>query len=297
MTSSPESSISTTAPSAPRCICRSVGRRTPATATEKVASKCWMSFQNGNLSTLITRGSSKGRRLTKTDPRRHCEERSDEAIPFKWRRGLLVFAVVFVLQSTATEAAAPRTIQINADVVTARDGGQTLEARGHVVITDGRLTIRADLVHYDRTSRQIRLSGNVRIATPQGDLAAGEAAAQLTKEGALAALQASMGVNLQSAGRTLKANRVAHQAKDDTLTATGDLGGTFPPDLVATGGALVAKGTDVVTVTGRPRIRNRDGFLEGDRLGGGAHTQTAPVRGHGVRGFEETRLTAGTAAL
>src|SRR2546428_7992706 len=163
MRCAPESSASIQARSAPKCICRSVGRRTPGTATEKAASKCSMSFQNGNLSTLITRGSSKGRRLTKTDPRRHCEERSDEAIPFKWRRGLLVFAIVFVLHSTTTEAAAPRTVQINADVVTARDGGQTLEARGHVVITDGRLTIRADLAHYDRTSPQIRLNRNVRI--------------------------------------------------------------------------------------------------------------------------------------
>jgi len=235
--------------------------------------------------------------LTKTDPRRHCEERSDEAIPFKWRRGLLVFAVVFVLQSTATEAAAPRTIQINADVVTARDGGQTLEAHGRVVITDGRLTIRADLVHYDRTSRQIRLNGNVRITTPQGDLMAGEAAAQLTREGALAAIQASMGVNLQSAGRTLKANRVAYQAKDDTLTATGNVAVTFPPDLIAAGGALVARGTDAITVTGRPRIRNRDGFIEGERLDVVAHLRVALIRGNVVSLFEETRITSATATL
>src|SRR2546427_2912177 len=273
MTSSRASSISTTAPSVPRCICRSVARRIPATAIGKAASKCSMFFQNGNLSTLITRGSSKGRRLTKTDPRRHCEERSDEAIPFKWRRGLLVFAVVFVLQSTTVEAAAPRTIQINADVVTARDGGQTLEARGHVVITDGRLTIRANLVHYDRTSRQIRLNGNVRIATPQGDLTAGEAAAQVTREGALAAIQASMGVNLQSAGRTLKANRVAYQAKDDTLTATGNVVVTFPPDLVATGGGPVGRGNDDGTPTGRPRVPNRDGVIECERLEAVASTE------------------------
>src|SRR3989449_3885275 len=165
---------------------------------------------------------------------------------------------------SAHAAAPPRTIQINADVVTARDGGQTLEARGHVVVTDGRLTIRADLVHYDRTSRQIRLNGNVRITTPQGDLTAGEAAAQLTREGALAAIQASIGVNLQSAGRTLKANRVAYQTKDDTLTATGNVVVTFPPDLIATGGALVGRGPDGVNVPGRPRVPNRGRFSGGD---------------------------------
>src|SRR5256712_2861731 len=211
----------------------------------------------------------------------------------------LAVAIALILGPvpSAHAAAPPRTIQINADVVTARDGGQTLEARGHVVITDGRLTIRADLAHYDRTSRQIRLNGNVRITTPQGDLTAGEAAAQLTREGALAALQASMGVNLQSAGRTLKANRVAYQAKDDTLTATGNVVVTFPPDLIATGGALVARGSDTITVTRRPRIRNRDGFLEGDRLHVVAHLQVALVRGNVVSLFEETRITSATATL
>src|SRR5256712_9358480 len=179
----------------------------------------------------------------------------------------LAVAIALILGPvpSAHAAAPPRTIQINADVVTARDGGQTLEARGHVVITDGRLTIRANLVHYDRTSRQIRLNGNVRIATPQGDLTAGEAAAQLTREGAVAAIQASMGVNLQSAGRTLKANRVAYQAKEDTLTATGNVAVTFPPDLIATGGAPGAKGGAPLTLPGPPRIPKRMGFPRGGR--------------------------------
>src|SRR2546428_4089372 len=197
----------------------------------------------------------------------------------------------------SARAAAPRAIQLNANTVTARDGGQTLEARGHVVVTDGRFTIRADQVLYDRKARQIRLNGNIRLTTPQGELTAGEAEARLTKEGELSAIQASVGVSLKSAGRTLKANRVAYQTKDDTLTATGNVMVSFPPDLIATGGALVAKGTDAVTVTGRPRIRNRDGFIEGDRLEVVAHTQIAFIRGNVVSVFEETRITAATAAL
>src|SRR2546428_13811580 len=108
----------------------------------------------------------------------------------------LAVAIALILGPvpSAHAAAPPRTIQINADVVTARDGGQTLEARGRVVITDGRLTIRADLVHYDRTSRQIRLNGNVRITTPQGCLTAGEAAAQPARGRELAAIHDSVGV-------------------------------------------------------------------------------------------------------
>src|SRR5438876_11971816 len=104
-------------------------------------------------------------------------------------RALAVSVMVCLGLALNALAVAPRTIQLNADTVTARDGGQLLEASGHVIITDGRLTIRADHVLYDRKSRQTQMSGSVRITTPQGQLIPGEAAAQLTPAGTVAALQ------------------------------------------------------------------------------------------------------------
>jgi len=214
-----------------------------------------------------------------------------------WLISIALFAFLLTLQLAGARAAAPRTIQLNADTVTARDGGQMLEARGHVVISDGRLTIRADHVLFDRKSRQIQMSGNVRVTTPQGDLVSGEAAAQLTRAGTLEAIQAFRGVTARSTSRILKADRVAYQAKDDTLAATGNVVVTFPPDLTANAGVLVAKGADVITMTGRPRIRNPDGFIEGDRLEVVAHSQIAFVRGNVVSVFAETRITSATATL
>ena len=212
-------------------------------------------------------------------------------------RALAVSVMVCLGLALNALAVAPRTIQLNADTVTARDGGQMLEASGHVVISDGRLTIRADHVLFDRKSRQIQMSGNVRVTTPQGDLVSGEAAAQLTRAGTLEAIQAFRGVTARSTSRILKADRVAYQAKDDTLAATGNVVVTFPPDLTATGGVLVAKGADVITMTGRPRIRNPDGFIQGDRLEVVAHSQIAFVRGNVVSVFAETRITSATATL
>src|SRR5207247_3886927 len=149
----------------------------------------------------------------------------------------------------------------------------------------------------DRNSRQIQMSGSVRITTPQGELIAGEAAAQLTPAGTVAAIQAFKGVAARSTGRMLKADRVAYQVKDDTLAATGNVVVTFPPDLTATAGVLVAKGADVITMTGRPRIRNPDGFIEGDRLEVVAHSQIACVGGHVVSVLAGSRLTSATAPL
>src|SRR5207245_11795892 len=134
----------------------------------------------------------------------------------------------------------PRTLPLSVVPVPARDAGQLPDARGHAIIPDGRLSLRAHHVLYDRNSRQIHMSDSVRITTPQGELIAGEAAAQLTRAGTLEAIQAFRGVTARSTGRMLKADRVAYQAKDDTLAATGNVAVTFPPDLPANAGVLAA---------------------------------------------------------
>lgn len=190
-----------------------------------------------------------------------------------------------------------RTLQLNADTVIARDGGLLLEARGQVVIRDGRVTIRADHAVYDRKSRQVQLDGTVRITTPQNELTAQAATAQMTKDNFLETVQASGRVGMRWPDRTLKADRVTYQVKDDALNAKGNIIVTFPPDLTVTGSALVANGTEKTTVTGRARIQNRDGFIEGDRLEVWGQGPTAVVSGHVVSVFQDTRITAASASL
>lgn len=206
-----------------------------------------------------------------------------------------LFTVFLAVVPTISEAAA-QPVQINADLVTATDHGQTLDARGHVFITDDRITIRADRVLYVRKSGHIQLIGHVRVTTPQGELQAGEAAVQLTRANALDSIDASGGVTTRSANRTLKADRIAYQTRDDTLIANGHVV-LIAPDLTITGGTLIAKGTQSVTVTGRPRIENREGFIEGDRLEVAVEAQIAFVRGNVASVFQDTRITSAAATL
>jgi len=201
-----------------------------------------------------------------------------------------------VLQSVPAHASASRPVQIFADIVTALDHGQVLEARGRVVITDGRITLRADRVLYNRTTGRIRLAGHVRVTTPQGALQAGEAAARLTRTGALAAIEASGGVTARSGDRVLTADRVRYQPMDETLIASGRVV-LASSALTITAAELVAKGDDAAVATGRPRIQHRDGFIEGDRLDAAIRAQIGFIRGNVVGVFSETRITAASATL
>src|SRR5438552_16775437 len=84
-----------------------------------------------------------------------------------WLISIALFAFLLTLQLAGARAAAPRTIQLNADTVTARDGGQMVEASGHVVISDGRPPIPADHGLFDLKSTLFQVDDNVRDNTPK----------------------------------------------------------------------------------------------------------------------------------
>jgi len=210
---------------------------------------------------------------------------------------LALAALLMASLWTLPAIAAARTVQITADTVIATDQGQVVEARGHVVVTDGRIRISADRMNYNRKTGRIQLTGSVNITTPQGTLRSAEATAQLTRGRVLDVITAAGDVTVQSADRVLKADRLTYQAKDDTLTARGHVVVTFPPDLTVTGGELFAKGVETATITGRARIQNRDGSIEGDRLEVNGLAQTALARGNVVAIFQETRITSASATL
>jgi lipopolysaccharide assembly outer membrane protein LptD (OstA) len=205
--------------------------------------------------------------------------------------------ILLAAHPAITWAAAPRTIQLNADAVTALEGGSVLVARGHVIISDGQMTIRAEHVRLSRPARRAQLNGAAHITTLTLDLKAEDATVQFAKDGSIQTIQASGAVDARASGRRLTADRVAYQSQGETLTATGHVTATIPPDLVVTGGALVATGPHAVTVTGRPRVQIRDGYLEGDRLDAREQTPTALVSGHVVGVFQGSRITSSTATL
>jgi lipopolysaccharide export system protein LptA len=217
-------------------------------------------------------------------------------IPSAIWRGFVIVAVSLAVPPSQVLAAA-QPITIHADVATAREGGQVLEAQGHVVLGDGRTTLRADYALYRRREGHIQLNGHVHIATAQGDLSGDRATSQLGRKGQIEAIEATGGVIVRSADRTVRADRVTYQTKDQTLTAIGHVVVTFPPDLRITGATLVASGAEVAVLTGHPRIEHPAGVLEGDRVDVAVQSQIAFVRGNVQGVFSETKITSALATL
>ena len=193
--------------------------------------------------------------------------------------------------------AAAQPITIHADVATAREGGQILEAVGHVVLSDSATTLRADYALYMRREGRIRLVGHVHLTTVQGELSGDRATSQLGRKGQFETIEATGAVMVRSAERTVRADRVTYQTKDQTLTAIGHVAVTFPPDLRITGGSLVASGTEVAVLTGHPRIEHPAGTLEGDRVDIAVQSQIAFVRGHVQSVFSDTKISSALATL
>src|SRR6266849_6141331 len=225
MTSSPGSSTSTMARSAPRSTCPLAGRRTPATATAKLGCRFSMSFRNGSPCILTTPGTCSVRRSIRTEAISplastsfYAVRRVAHAIPSAIWRGLVVMGVLLALQPPPVRAAV-QPITIHADVATAREGGQVLEAVGHVVLSDSATTLRADYALYMRREGHIRLAGHVHIATVQGELSSDRATSKLGRKGQIETIEATGAVMVRSADRTVRADRVTYQTKDQTLTA------------------------------------------------------------------------------
>ena len=193
--------------------------------------------------------------------------------------------------------AAAQPITIHADAAIAREGGQVLEAVGHVVLSDSATTLRADYALYRRKEGHIRLTGHVHITTVQGELSGDRATSQLGHKGQIETIEATGAVMVRSADRTVRADRVTYQTKDQTLTAIGHVVVMFPPDLRITGGTLVASGAEVAVLTGHPRIEHPAGSLEGDRVDIAVQSQIAFVRGNVQSIFSDTKITSALATL
>lgn len=213
------------------------------------------------------------------------------------RRGLCWSVLLLLACAVGAQAASSRTIELRASEVTTRDGGQTIEARGNVRITDGRTVIQAGRAVYVVRERRITLSGGVKITAPDGDLEAAQAVVQIGRGQAIETVDATGNVAVETEGRVLKADRIQYAVSSGALTAAGNVTVFAPPDLIATGKELTAKGRESATLAGRARIQNRDGYIEGDRLEIQERTQTAYLRGNVVGVFQDTRITAEAATL
>lgn len=210
---------------------------------------------------------------------------------------MIILALLCCLAVVPAVAALPSTLEIKADVLKADTVRRIVEARGHVRISDGRSVVRADVAVYSVKERKISLRGRVTMVTPEGDLSAMEAVAYVSRGRTLETIEASGKVEVESQRRVLSADAVTYTPGGQALTARGNVRIFVPPDLIATGQQLVARRGAVAVMTGRPRVQNRDGYVQGDRLEVDEKTETAFVRGNVVGAFQEVRITAETATL
>lgn len=207
--------------------------------------------------------------------------------------------VALLLSATGVglASAAPTTLEITADVLTADTARQIVEARGRVRISDGRAVIRADVAIYRVRERQISLRGGVQFVTPEGDLTARQAVAYVTRSRSLESVEASGNVEVESQRRVLSADFVAYMPATRSLSARGNVRLFAPPDLIATGRELFVRQGSVAVMTGRPRLQNRDGYLQGERLEVDEKTETAYLRTNVLGEFRDIRITSDAATL
>lgn len=197
----------------------------------------------------------------------------------------------------AAGAAGPGSPELRADTLTVDTARQVIEARGRVRITDGRTVARCERAVYTIRERRILLTGKVVITTPDGTLDAAQAVIRLGSGRSIETIEASGGAEVEGRQRVLRADLIAYGVSTKVLTARGNVQFFTPPDIIASGRDLVATGQDTAVLTGRARVANHDGFIQGDRLEVQRSTQSAFLRGNVVGEFRDTRLTSEAATL
>jgi lipopolysaccharide assembly outer membrane protein LptD (OstA) len=207
--------------------------------------------------------------------------------------------VVFLICATgvAPAFAAPTTLEITADLLTADTARQIIEARGRVRISDGRAVVRANAAVYRVKERRISLSGDIQFVTSEGDLTAHQAVAYLTRNRTLESVEASGNVEVESQRRVLNADHVVYTPASRSLSARGNVRVFAPPDMIATGRELFAKQGAVIVLTGSARLQNRDGYLQGDRLEVDEKAETAYLRDNVLGEFRDIKITSDAATL
>lgn len=202
-----------------------------------------------------------------------------------------------VLTPGTPASAAPVSLEIKADILKADTVRGVIEARGRVRISDGRSLVRAGIAVYSIKQRKISLSGGVTMTTPEGDLQARAAVAYVSRGRTLESIEATGNVEVESQRRVLNADTVVFTPASQAMTARGNVRIFVPPDLIATGQELVVRRNTVSVLTGRARVQNRDGFVQGDRLEVDDRADAASLRGNVVGEFRDIRITSETASL
>ncbi len=213
-----------------------------------------------------------------------------------WSTLTVVCCVAAVLLPRPSIAQTPRTLEVRADSVLVDSAGKTIDARGHVRISDGRAVVTAQRAVYHVRERRVLLSGEVTMTSPDGVLRSREAVIFLSRANTLDSLDARSSVVGRSGSRTVRADRLIYAFPTARVTATGHVQISDPAG-VATGNSLSA---DLRAKTGTlmgARIRSKDGTVAGDRLDIVGANRQAVFRGHVAAEFQTTKITSETATV
>lgn len=212
------------------------------------------------------------------------------------RPHLLLVLTIVLLSAGGVAAQTPRAIELRADSLLVNSAAQTVEARGRVRISDGRVTAAAPRAVYYVVQRRIVLTSGVTVTSPDGTLRSREATVFLSRGNTIERLDAQGGVVARSGARALSAQRLGYVPAADRLTAAGQVQLSVPAG-VATGHTLSAdlrRNTGTLTAA---RIRTREGTIAGDRLDVDGTNRQAFLRGHVTGAFSGTALTSDTATV
>jgi len=119
----------------------------------------------------------------------------------------------------------------------------------------------------------------------------------VTRNRTLESVEASGNVEVESGHRVLNADHVVYTPASRSLSARGNVRVFAPPDMIATGRELFAKQGAVIVLTGRARLQNRDGYLQGDRLEVDEKAETAYLRDNVLGEFRDIKITSDAATL
>ncbi len=208
------------------------------------------------------------------------------------------FVAGVALLAIMTSTAWASTLELRADVVTTDATTRTIVADGRVRVTDGASVVLANHALYRLNEGRLVLSGSVTIRTSGGDLRAGQVTVFLGKGSTVDTVEAAGAVRVETQGRVLNADRASYALGTGQLVANGHIKLVMPPDLVVSGGDLIADiRRRVAVLSGRARVENKDGAIEGDRLEVDGSTQTAFVRDRVLAVFHDTQVRADTATF
>ncbi len=211
--------------------------------------------------------------------------------------GLMLACVAATPTAGAPAPRAGAGLQITADEITVDAARRVATAVGQVRISDGRVTATSARATVHHAQGRGVLTGNARVVAPQGDLEGWEITVEFTAQ-TITRVTARGNASLDAEDTLTAAQTIVIVPADATLVAEGEVSVFAKPDIIATAPRLrYARGEGRIVLDGRARVRNRDGFVEADRLEGLRLSERVVATGGVHASFRDIEVRSRTAEV